>query len=99
MKAGAGIVFEVHYTPNGKATTDRTKLGLIFAKEPPKERVLTLSAVNGTFKIPPGDPTYKVDASFDAVNDVKLARLPARTHRRGQDFPHAPLYPPCETET
>jgi hypothetical protein len=42
IKAGSDIVFEVHYTPNGKPVMDRTKLGLVFAKEPPKERVQTL---------------------------------------------------------
>ena len=76
IKAGSDIVFEVHYTPNGKATTDRTKLGLVFAKTPPKERVLTLSASNGTFKVPPGDPNYRVDASFEVRNDVKLVVFP-----------------------
>ncbi len=35
---------------------DRTKLGLVFAKEKPAKRVQTLSASNGTFKIPPQDP-------------------------------------------
>src|SRR5207249_7605963 len=56
IKAGSDIVFEVHYTPNGKPTTDQTKLGFVFSKSVPKERILTLSASNGTFKIPPGDP-------------------------------------------
>jgi hypothetical protein len=99
IKAGTDIVFEVHYTPNGKATTDRTKLGLIFAKEPPKERVLTLSAVNGTFKIPPGDPNYKVDASFDVVKDVKLAGLHPHMHTRGKDFEYRLVYPDGKKET
>src|ERR1700737_411979 len=67
IKAGSDIVFEVHYTPNGTPTMDQTKLGLILTKSPPKERVLTLSASNGTFKIPPGDPNYKVDAPFDVL--------------------------------
>src|ERR1700737_3918795 len=52
IKAGSDIVLEVHYTPNGKATSDQARLGLIFAKEPPKERGLTLSGGKGTLKIP-----------------------------------------------
>jgi hypothetical protein len=99
IKAGSDIVFEVHYTPNGKATTDRTKLGLIFAKEPPKERVLTLSAVNGTFKIPPGDPNYRVDASFDVRTDLKLAGLHPHMHTRGRDFEYRLVFPDGKTET
>lgn len=99
IKAGTDIVFEVHYTPNGKATTDRTKLGLIFAKDPPKERVLTLAASNGAFKIPPGDPNYRVDASFDIVRDVKIAGLHPHMHARGKDFEYRFVYPDGKTET
>jgi hypothetical protein len=99
IKAGSDIVFEVHYTPNGKATTDRTKLGLIFAKETPKERVLTLSAVNGTFKIPPGDPDYRVDASFDVLQNVKLSGVHPHMHTRGKDFEYRLVFPDGRTET
>jgi mono/diheme cytochrome c family protein len=99
IRAGTDIVFEVHYTPNGKATTDRTRLGLIFAKESPKERVLTLSAVNGTFKIPPGDPNYRADASFEVMRDLKLAGLHPHMHGRGKDFEYRLVYPDGKTET
>jgi hypothetical protein len=99
IKAGTDIVFEVHYMPNGKATSDRTKLGLIFTKEPPKERVLTLSASNGTFKIPPGAANYQVDASFDVVKDVKLAGVHPHMHTRGKDFEYRVIFPDGKTET
>src|SRR5215475_14275124 len=98
IKAGSDIVFEVHYTPNGKATTDQTKLGLVFAKTPPNERVLTLSASNGTFKIPPGDPNYRVDASFTVGADVKLSGLHPHMHGRGKDFLYRVVYPSGETQ-
>src|ERR1700736_1356118 len=62
IKAGSDIVLQIHYTPNGKkAVEDETKVGLVFAKEPPAERALTLAAYNLGFKIPPGDPEYKVE--------------------------------------
>jgi hypothetical protein len=72
----------MHYTPHGHARTDRTRLGIVFAKQPPRERVLTLSAVNDTFRIPPGDPNYRVDASFEIGTDVKLASLHPHMHGR-----------------
>jgi hypothetical protein len=99
IKAGSDIVFEVHYTPNGKATTDQTKLGLVLAKTTPKERVLTLSASNGTFKIPPGDPDYKVDATFEVRKDVKLVGLHPHMHSRGKDFEYRLVFPDGKTET
>jgi len=99
IKAGSDIVFEVHYTPNGKATRDQTRLGLVFAKTPPAERVLTLSASNGTFKIPPGDPDYKVDASFEVQKDVKLVALHPHMHSRGKSFEYRLTFPDGRTET
>ena len=99
IKAGSDIVFEVHYTPKGKAVMDRTKLGLVFAKEPPKKRVQTLSASNGTFKIPPGDPNYRVDASFEIRKPVTLASIHPHMHSRGKDFEYRVVFPNGETRT
>ena len=99
IKAGSDIIFQVHYTPNGHATVDQTKLGIVFAKEPPKERVLTLSATNGTFKIPPGDPGYRVDATFEVATEVMLTGLHPHMHGRGKDFEYRLVYPTGESQT
>jgi hypothetical protein len=89
----------VHYTPNGKPVHDRTRLGIVFAKAPPAKRVLTLSASNGTFKIPPGDPNYRVDASFQVGTQVELSGLHPHMHGRGKDFQYRLVYPTGETQT
>ena len=99
IKAGSDIIFQVHYTPHGHATKDQSRLGIVFAKEPPKERVLTLSATNGTFKIPPGDPNYRVDSSFEVGADVKLSGLHPHMHGRGKDFLYRVVYPSGESKT
>jgi len=99
IKAGSDLVLEIHYTTNGKASVDRSKFGLVFAKEPPKERVLTLSATNGTFRIPPGDPNYKVDSSFELGTGVTLASVHPHMHGRGKDFEYRIVYPGGKTET
>lgn len=93
IKAGSDFVFQVHYTPNGKATHDQTKLGIVLAKAPPKDRVLTLSATNGTFKIPPGDPDYRVESNFLINTDVKLSGLHPHMHGRGKDFEYTIVFP------
>jgi hypothetical protein len=99
VKAGSDLVLEIHYTTNGTASTDRSRFGLVFAKQPPKERVLTLSATNGTFKIPPGDPNYKVDAAFELGTAVELASVHPHMHGRGKDFEYRIVYPTGVTET
>jgi hypothetical protein len=99
IKAGSDLVLEIHYTTNGRASEDRSKFGLVFAKQAPKERVLTLSATNGKFKIPPGDPNYKVDAEFELGTTVKLSGLHPHMHGRGKDFEYRIAYPTGESET
>lgn len=99
IKAGSDIIFQVHYTPNGHPIQDRTRLGIVLAKAPPTERVLTLSATNGTFLIPPGDPNYRVDSSFEISSDVKLSGLHPHMHGRGKDFEYRVVYPTKETQT
>ncbi len=99
IKAGSDLVLEIHYTTNGRASEDRSKFGLVFAKQPPKERVLTLSATNGKFRIPPGDANYKVDADFELGTTVKLLGLHPHMHGRGKDFEYRIVYPTGETET
>jgi hypothetical protein len=61
VKAGSDIVFQLHYTANGKAAQDRSKVGVVLCKAPPSTRVMTLAAGNSKFTIPPGGPNYKVE--------------------------------------
>ena len=62
IKAGADIVLQMHYTANGSEQTDQTKVGIVFAKEPPRQRVVTLAAMNTKFVIPPGADDHKVES-------------------------------------
>jgi hypothetical protein len=99
IKAGSDIVFQLHYTANGKTGTDQSKVGLVFATETPKERVFTLGAVNGKFKIPPRDPNYQVDSEFELGTQVKLVSMQPHMHLRGKDFEYRVTYPTGEAET
>jgi hypothetical protein len=99
IKAGSDIILQVHYTTNGTAGTDRSRVGLVFAKQPPAQRVLTMSATNGKFKIPAGDANYKVDAEFEIGADVTLHGLHPHMHGRGKDFEYRVTFPSGETRT
>ncbi len=41
VPAGSKLVFQIHYTPDGTPRTDRSKIGLVFAKAPVKHRAHT----------------------------------------------------------
>ena len=99
IPAGADIVLQLHYTANGKSATDQTKIGLVFCKEPPAKRLLTVNATNARFEIPPGDPNYEVKSAMTLHNDTELVWLMPHMHLRGKDFEYRAVYPTGETET
>jgi hypothetical protein len=85
--------------PEGKATTDQANLGLVLAKEAPAQRVMTLSTGNEKFKIPPGDPDYRVDASFTFRREVTLLGMHPHMHMRGKDMSYRVVFPNGETRS
>ena len=98
IKAGSDLVIQMHYSPNGKATTDQTKVGLIFAKEAPKERVVSIAPHNHTFTIPAGDPDYRVDTSVTFTTDSRVMAIMPHMHYRGKSFEYRIVYPTGEKE-
>lgn len=83
---GAAIVFQMHYTPNGTEHKDRSSVGLIFAKEPPKHEVRTRAIAGTRFSIPPGDGNYKVTSSTTFADEVQLLSMLPHMHLRGKSF-------------
>jgi hypothetical protein len=98
LKAGSDIVFQLHYTPNGKATTDKTKIGLIFAKEPPKERLMGGNSALMRLAIPPGDPNFKMTAVSTVPYDCELVSMMPHAHLRGKAFEYTVTRPDGSTE-
>ena len=86
IPAGSDLVFQLHYTANGKATTDRTRIGFVLAKTPPKKRVIRIQASNATFAIPPGDANYPVAGSVKVGMDCELIAAYPHMHYRGKSM-------------
>jgi hypothetical protein len=99
LVAGSTLIFQMHYTTIGKATTDRTEIGFIFAKEPPKTELLGTALINGSLDIPPGDPDRRVDAETTVMQDITLWSLLPHTHVRGKRWEYEAIYPDGRTET
>jgi hypothetical protein len=99
VPAGSDIVLQMHYTANGKAADDISRVGLVFAKTPPTERVLTLAVSTSNFVIPPGDPDHKVEARLTLQDDSTLVNMLPHMHFRGKEFTYKVTYPNGETET
>jgi hypothetical protein len=86
IPAGSDLVFEIHYTPNGKVTVDRTRVGLVFAKSRPAKRVMTLQMSNERFVIPPDERNYRVTVWGSLPNDALVLGFFPHMHLRGKAF-------------
>jgi mono/diheme cytochrome c family protein len=92
IPAGSDLVFQMHYTTNGHAGSDQTSVGLIFAKQTPTQRVLTLQLTNDHFVIPPGAPDYRVEARGTLPNDATLLSFFPHMHLRGKRFEYTLIH-------
>ncbi len=84
VPAGTILTFQMHYTANGTEGTDRTSVGLVFAKEKPQKEVLVLPLQNQNFVLKAGVPDTRVDAEMTIREDVTLWSALPHTHVRGK---------------
>jgi hypothetical protein len=99
VKAGSDLVLQMHYTASGTASTDRSRIGLAFATEPPKERIFTANATNSKFVIPAGAAAHEVTSQITLHEEAKLVDLMPHMHLRGKDFEYKLVFPTGETQT
>lgn len=99
IPAGSDLVFQMHYVSRGHPANDQTSIGLVFAKEPPEQRVLTLQLTNDRFIIPPGVDDYRVEVHGTIPNDALLLSFFPHMHLRGKAFEYDILRPGAPPET
>ena len=90
---GSSLVFQVHYTTNGTPGVDKSRVGFIFAKEPPAHEVRTGLIMNAQFAIPPGAASHAVEAEATFSEDVNVWSLHPHMHLRGKDMTYTATYP------
>ena len=86
VPAGSDLVFQIHYTTNGTEAQDQTSIGLVFAKQTPAQRVLTLQLNDHAFIIPPGADNFRVEVQGTLPNDCTLLGFFPHMHLRGKRF-------------
>lgn len=92
LRKGSEIIFQMHYTTNGAAATDRTSIGLIFAKEPPAKMTRGNNILNAGFTIPAGAANHEVRASRVFNEDTTLVDMTPHMHMRGKDMTYTAHY-------
>jgi hypothetical protein len=101
IPAHSDLVFQMHYTANGEAGSDQTSVGMVFAKRPPAQRVLTLQLANDhdAIPIPPETDNYQVEVHGTFPNDAALLSFFPHMHLRGKRFEYDLVRPDHTSET
>jgi hypothetical protein len=84
LEPGGVLELQMHYTATGEAATDRTKVGLIFSKDPTPKEVRVSNFYNAKFTLPAGAAETRVDADVTFVNDGIVWGIFPHTHVRGK---------------
>jgi hypothetical protein len=93
------MLFQMHYTANGHATTDRTRVGIVFAKTPPAQRVVNEAVVNFTLRIPAGAANHPVTGTVTFQHDTLISGFGPQMHLRGKAMRYELLRAGAEPET
>jgi hypothetical protein len=83
LPPGGEIELQMHYTANGTAVSDQTRVGMIFAKEPPATTIRASNFINAQFTIPAGASDYSVSTNLEFAQEATLWGLLPHTHVRG----------------
>ena len=86
LKAGTRFLFQLHYTPNGVAAVDQTRMAIRWADRVIEHPIKTRAVLNTRLNIPPHakDATFTADHEFRG--GVKLLGLFPHMHSRGASF-------------
>ncbi|MBI4474578.1 MAG: thiol-disulfide isomerase [Acidobacteria bacterium] len=97
IPAGSEILFQIHYAKTGQPETDRTSIGLVFAKQP-ETLVRWRWVQNYYFKIPPNASNHKVTGCYTFNEDVRVLAFVSHMHLRGKSMQFQAFYPDGRSE-
>ncbi len=88
IPAGAKLVFQMHYTPNGQERMDRTKLGLNFTDASSvTHELITVAGIDQEFEIPPNASNHEVHGTVNRLpKHSELLAIAPHMHFRGKAF-------------
>ncbi|HEY5759385.1 MAG TPA: redoxin domain-containing protein [Steroidobacter sp.] len=91
----ADFVFQMHYTPNGQAVTDHSKVGFYFreASNPPTYPLHLTALTDFKFQIPPGAKEHTTVVTRPIQRDMLIYNIMPHSHLRGRAGTMTAIYP------
>jgi hypothetical protein len=99
LEPGGLIELQMHYTTKGEPTTDRTRIGLTFAKEAPPQELRPGQFINGIFTLPAGAADVAVETDAEFLQDATVWGLFPHTHLRGKKWEYKMILPDGSSTT
>jgi mono/diheme cytochrome c family protein/thiol-disulfide isomerase/thioredoxin len=93
LPKGADVIVQVHYHPDGKTETDRSRIGLHFARAPIKQTLHWNAAVDLGLKIPAGSANHESRAAWPVPVDLVAYAVTPHMHLLGRDIQMSVTYP------
>jgi mono/diheme cytochrome c family protein len=82
LPAGGSFAWQMHYTPVGKPTTDKTEVGYYFYKEQPKYILRQASITDFSIEIPAGEARHHETAYLEFPHDAEIFGVQPHCHSR-----------------
>jgi hypothetical protein len=102
IPGGRPLRLEVHYTPNGKATTDQTMVGFTLAKVPAQRRFVIMAPehlIDPRKPIPAAEANWETSGELTFNQNAELVWFMPHMHLRGKDMTFHLIYPDGRQET
>jgi mono/diheme cytochrome c family protein len=93
LRGNSDLIMQMHYTTNGKPSKDRTRIGVIYAKQPPTKLQAGGMVLQPRFVIPAYDGNAEVKGTTTLQRDTVMTSLTPHMHVRGKDMTYIAHYP------
>ena len=98
IRRGSDVVLQVHYHPTGKPETDRSSIGLFFAKKPTTRTMAGYTLCTDRIDIPPGEKRHKIILSTRIKANIHLYTVVPHAHYLCREFRLAATLPDGTTQ-
>jgi mono/diheme cytochrome c family protein len=99
LRGNSDLIMQMHYTTNGKPAKDRTRIGVIYAKQPPTKLQAGGMVLQPRFVIPAYDGNAEVKGTTKLQRETVMTSLTPHMHVRGKDMTNIAHYPDGTSET
>ncbi|MEJ7637624.1 MAG: peroxiredoxin, partial [Singulisphaera sp.] len=89
----ADVIMQVHYHPDGKPQTDRSRVGLHFSRTLIKQTLHWAFAANPGLELPPGRADIEIKAKWTVPVDLEARAVTPHMHMLGRKMSMSITYP------